>query len=68
MGPDATRMASVKGLKAESGDKENIISDVENAVMRVFFFSFASINATSSQFGCRFIQKSKIPFTNDPFS
>jgi hypothetical protein len=67
MGPDATRMASVKGLKADSGDKENIISDVENAAMRVFF-SFAPINATNSQFGCRFIQKSKIPSSNDPFS
>jgi len=42
MGPDATRVASVKGLKADSGNKENIINDVENAGMRVFS-SFASI-------------------------
>jgi hypothetical protein len=42
MGPDATRMSSVKGLKADSGNKENIISDVENTGMRVYS-SFASI-------------------------
>ena len=42
MGPDATRVAGVKGLKADNGNKENIISDVENAGIRVFS-SFASI-------------------------
>lgn len=36
MGFDATKMARVKGLKSASGNKENILSDVGNAGIRVF--------------------------------
>lgn len=34
--PVAIGVAGVKGLKADNGNKENIISDVENAGMRTF--------------------------------
>jgi hypothetical protein len=42
MGFDATKMARVKGLKSASGNKENILSDVGNAGIRVFS-SFSSM-------------------------
>lgn len=47
MGFDTTRMARVKGSKLASGNKENILSDVGNAGMRVF--SFFPSHAISSR-------------------
>ena len=41
--PAAIGVAGVKGLKADNGNKENIINDAENAAGMRVFSSFASI-------------------------